>query len=372
MIDTLRFFNEIKKSGISFFSGVPDSLLSDFCACVEDNCKNTEHLIAANEGNAIGLAAGHYLATGNPALVYLQNSGLGNIINPITSLTDAEVYKIPALLMIGWRGEPGHQDEPQHIKQGRITREQLDLLEIPYFILDADSDGEIVIRNAISKIEEIKSPVAILVRNNTFSVYKKSKKESAKDLISRESALEKIIYFFGEDLVISTTGKASREIFEIRKKNGQNQQDFLTVGSMGHASSIALGISISSPKKSVICIDGDGSALMHMGAMAIAGTQKNIDFTHIILNNAAHDSVGGQSTVADQIDFGLIARACGYVYYKKAQCLQSLEASLLKIKNIKGVKMLEITISKGSRKDLGRPDSTPEENKKNFMKKITG
>lgn len=371
MISPKQFFNCLKSENIFFFSGVPDSLLADFCAYLEDNVLKEKHIIAANEGNALAIATGYYLATEKFPVVYMQNSGLGNIINPITSLTDSEVYKIPILLIIGWRGEPGIKDEPQHVKQGKITESQLKLLGIPFLKLNSNSDPNVEVKKAINLLKETNSPVALLVSKNTFSTYKVINKLVNQSKISREEAITEILSFISmSDLVISTTGKASREVFQFRKSNNQPQRDFLTVGSMGHASSIALGVAIATPKKKVICLDGDGALLMHMGSLAIIASIKPKNFIHVLLNNSCHESVGGQPTVANNIDFKKLSKSLGYISYFFAENKMELQNILIKYLNKAGPMFIEIRIKKGSRDNLARPASTPEENKLFFMEQI--
>lgn len=370
MIQPSHFYNLLKSNGINLFTGVPDSLLSSLCAYIDDHTDEVKHIITANEGNAIALAAGHYLSTAKFSAVYMQNSGLGNSINPLTSLTDPEVYRIPMLLIIGWRGEPNTKDEPQHVKQGRITAAQLELLEIPYFILDAGSNVTKVITQAFRTINEIQAPVALLVRKNSFAPYKSIKGERHISQLTREEALRETLSLSEDDIIISTTGKTSREIFDLRIEMGESQRDFLTVGSMGHTASIALGVALGAPHKRIICIDGDGSLLMHMGALAIIGSNKPKNFIHILLNNAAHDSVGGQPTVANTVNFASISQACGYRKYAKVNNISDLKNEILNFKNSEGPSMLEISIKLGSRENLGRPSSNPEENKISFTKFI--
>ena len=369
MINTSKFLHQLQIGGINFFTGVPDSLLSSLCACIDDRIKKSDHIITPNEGNAIALAAGYYLGTGKYGAVYMQNSGLGNAINPLTSLADSKVYSIPMLLIIGWRGEPDEKDEPQHIKQGEITPSQLELLNIPYQILDSEKDFSLILKNSFRKIKETNAPVALLIRKNTFSEYKSNLSEKNLSELSREESLRTILDLIGNDVVISTTGKTSREVFEIRAESNRsnNQHDFLTVGSMGYASSIALGVALTNPKKRIICLDGDGSMLMHMGSLSMIGTQKPTNFVHILINNSAHESVGGQRTVADQLDFSLISRSCGYTYYAKADSITSIKSAWKQISNNSGPCMLEIMVRIGSRDNLGRPTTSPEENKKAFM-----
>lgn len=367
MIAPHDFFTQAKASGIRFFAGVPDSLLANLCAYIDDHSAAGEHVITANEGNAIALAAGYHLSSGNTAAVYMQNSGLGNTINPLTSLTDPEVYKIPMLLIIGWRGEPGVKDEPQHIKQGRITPAQLDLLEIPYWVLDAHSNLPDLLGAALEKMHSSNAPVALLVRKDTFSKYKSTRTAQLQSSLQREDALRELLSLSGDDLVVSTTGKTSREVFEIRNQAGLPQRDFLTVGAMGHTASIALGVALGNPEKRVICIDGDGSALMHLGALPIIGSLKPRNLVHVLLNNAAHESVGGQPTVAGEMDFQAISAASGYVGYFRAETLDQLKAAWDTIQNAAGPILLEVRIGIGSRDDLGRPTSTPEQNKLAFI-----
>ncbi|OPY00575.1 MAG: Acetolactate synthase isozyme 1 large subunit [Syntrophorhabdus sp. PtaB.Bin047] len=368
-----EFCDALKARGISFFTGVPDSLLQNLCTYLTEHRGPDEHIIAANEGNAVAMAAGHYLATGKVGAVYMENSGLGNTVNPLASLTDREVYRIPVLLIIGWRGEPGVKDEPQHVKQGRITTGQLELLEIPFRILEANSVLGAVLEDVFSDLEREKAPVAIVVRKDTFSNHESNRKVRQRTTFKREAALRMVLSLAGaKDIVIVTTGKTSREVFEIRAEGGEGQRDFLTVGSMGHTSSLALGAALGKPERRVICLDGDGSLLMHMGALPIIGSLKPKNLLHVLLNNASHESVGGQPTVADRIDFRNMALACGYAHYHKATDAASLSKCWQQLQNEKGPAMLEIVVSKGSRKDLGRPTATPEQNKRVFMEHIHG
>jgi phosphonopyruvate decarboxylase len=373
MIDPEHFVNKLKSHQLNFFAGVPDSLLSSFCAFIDDN-KSIEHVITANEGNAVSLAMGYHFATNKFGVVYMQNSGLGNIVNPITSLVDKKVYKIPMLMIIGWRGEPNIKDEPQHIKQGEITLEQLDLLEIPYLIMDKNSHSDDLINQAVELIKKLNTPVAIIVKKDTFSKYSTTKIFPPLSNFSRECALSLILDNCSEDdLVVATTGKTSRELYELREKRQEKNADFLTVGGMGHASSIALGVSMGCKSKKVICIDGDGAFLMHMGAAAISGFSKQKNFIHILLNNGMHESVGGQPTVASNLDISKIAIACGYSSYS---CITT-ESELEKLTNMlgsdaNGPSFIEIKIKGGSRKDLGRPKVSALENKISFMDKIKG
>lgn len=369
MISPKFFFENLKKINIDFFSGVPDSLLKDFCAYLSNNTKGNEHIIAANEGNAIALAAGHYLATGKLGLVYMQNSGEGNAINPITSLIDKEVYNIPVLMLIGWRGEPGVHDEPQHKKQGKVTFSLLDTLGIKYEILP-DNESELleVLFRVKKYIEDTKEPFALIAKQGIFEKCELITDKKNDLLLSREETIKLIIDSLDEkDIIVSTTGKASRELFEYREKLKENhERDFLTVGSMGHSSSIALGIALAKPEKIVYCLDGDGSAIMHMGSIAIIGEKSPKNLKHIILNNGCHESVGCQPTVGFNINFSDIAKSCKYPLVFSIKTKEELIDALDKIKK-QDLCFLEIKINNNSRKDLGRPTTSTFENKKAFM-----
>jgi len=368
MIEAAVLFDALKRHGVGFFTGVPDSLLSSFCAYVDDQCGPNEHVIAANEGNAIALGAGYYLSSGKLAVVYMQNSGLGNAINPLTSLADPEVYAIPLLLVIGWRGEPGEKDEPQHVKQGRITPGQLELLEIPFWVIDGDSEPEEIVQKAMSAVAARNSPVALLVRKDSFAQYKSRRRPSVTSHLRREDALRELLAVARpDDLIVSTTGKTSREVFELRAASGSPQRDFLTVGGMGHTASLAAGVALGNPDRRVVCLDGDGSVLMHLGAVPVIGQLRPANFLHVLLNNAAHESVGGQPTVGDRIDFAAIARASGYRDYRCVTDVAELRAAWAELSDSAGPAMLEVRIEVGSRADLGRPTSTPAQNKEAFL-----
>ena len=369
MVDPRDLFESLAKAGITFYTGVPDSLLKDFCAYVTDH--QTHHVIAANEGGAVALAAGHYLATGELALVYLQNSGLGNIVNPLVSLADPSVYGIPMLLLIGWRGEPGKKDEPQHVKQGQVTIELLKTLGTPHTVIDASTvQLETIAQGAASVARQKSCPYALVVREKSFKGYslQKASKHPSYPL-TREEALAVILQSIGPNTaIVSTTGMASREVFEYRDRLNQGHaRDFLTVGSMGHASQIALGIAVARPDQQVCCLDGDGAAIMHLGAMAIIGSLAPTQFRHVILNNGVHDSVGGQPTAGFAIDFPAIASACRYKACIVAQSADEIAGAIHALDRVQGPTLLEIKVNTGSRKDLGRPTTTPAENKSSFM-----
>ena len=371
MIDVENIVGLLKGAGVDFFVGVPDSLLKSFCAYVADTCGDN-HVIAANEGGAVGLAAGHYLATGKLALVYMQNSGQGNAVNPLASLADPDVYSIPMVLLVGWRGEPGVKDEPQHIKQGKVTISLFETLGIPTEILPDDqySAAELT-RKIVEKAKSESRPVALVVRKGLFRQYTLQNKNRNISDLKREEAIEMILNALPEDaVVVSTTGMISREVYETRERLGQgHSRDFLTVGSMGHAIMIALGIAKAQPERQVVCLDGDGASIMHMGNMAIAAQSHCGNLTHIVLNNASHDSVGGQPTVGGDIDFPAIAAACGYEVHHNSDFSATLRLCVSALKKAKP-RFVEIKVAKGARKDLGRPKEPPQVNKKLFMETL--
>ena len=368
MVNVEQFAESLMYGGVDFFTGVPDSLLKSFCAYVTDNCAG-KHVIAANEGGAVGLAAGHYLATGRLALVYMQNSGQGNAVNPLASLADPDVYSIPMVLLVGWRGEPGIKDEPQHVKQGKITVALFDTLGIPTEILPDDETAALEVARKMVELAKSESrPVALVVRKGLFAEHKLQNREDDISDLKREAAIEGILKALPDDaVVVSTTGMISREVYETRERLGQGHgRDFLTVGSMGHAIMIALGIAKAQPQRKVVCLDGDGASIMHLGNMAIAGQSKCGNLTHIVLNNSAHDSVGGQPTVGGAIDLSAIAAACGYDVVHVASDLHGLHV----LHGQDKPRFIEIKVAKGARKDLGRPKEPPQVNKALFMEKL--
>lgn len=370
-INPLIFYNLLEQKKINFFTGVPDSLLKQFCLCIDDHVPKTSHIIAANEGNAIAIATGYHLGTSKVPMVYMQNSGLGNAINPLLSLCDPKVYSIPMLLLIGWRGEPNTQDEPQHIKQGEIQIDLLKTLNIPFEIISRDEYNlEKKINNLLNKVVNNNRPGAILVKKGTFDVYKKPFQHFDEKLMTREESLQIILDRLpSNSIIISTTGKTSREIYEIREKsNSSHYQDFLTVGSMGHCSSIAIGLALAKPKRIIICIDGDGAFIMHMGILSLVAKLKPKNYYHILMNNKVHESVGGQSTGSEFINILELARANGYSNIFSNNQPKNLNKDVDKFINIEGPNFLEVNIKPGSRKDLGRPSLSPIQNKKDFMK----
>ena len=354
----------------SLFTGVPDSQLKELCYYLSQY-EDKNHLICANEGNAVAVAAGEYLSTGKTPVVYLQNSWLGNIVNPVASLLNNKVYGIPCVFIVGWRGEPGVKDEPQHIFQGEITLDLLNVLGMHTIIIDDKTElGDLKTKLQAEKDFMSKgNSIAIVVRKGAFEAVEKVKTKND-FVLRREAVIEKISQVANKDLIVCTTGKASRELFEIREKAGQSHKyDFLTVGSMGHASSIAYGISKNTDKK-VWCIDGDGAILMHLGAMSIIGNKKPKNLVHILINNQAHETVGGMATSSNTMDYCAVAKACGYDNQFRVQTEEELMETLSKAKNADELTFIEICVGLGSRADLGRPTTTPQENKNIFMNYI--
>lgn len=366
------FYGAVRKHGIDFFCGVPDSLLKEFCAYVSANVPEDNHIITANEGTAIAVASGYHLASGKTAMVYLQNSGLGNIVNPLMSLAVPSVYSIPMLLFVGWRGEPGKRDEPQHVVQGKATPGLLAACGIPFQVLPDYIEGaEQALYTARKHMEVSKGPYCLLVRRQTFLPYKLEKKPPMFPL-TREHAIQKIVdCLHDRDVVVGTTGMLSRELFEYREAKGQgHEKDFLCVGSMGHASAIALGIATQRPRRQVFCLDGDGAAIMHLGNLSTIGHNSQSNFKHIVINNGAHDSVGGQPTDAADVEnfrFTQVALGLGYKQAFTAITPEEIMDGVKALREMEGPVLLEIKVNQGNRKDLGRPTRTPIQNKADFM-----
>lgn len=370
-MDIKRFIDLLEAD---FFTGVPDSQLKALCdhLMFKYGIDPKHHVIAANEGNAAALAAGYHLATGKVPVVYMQNSGEGNIINPVASLLNDKVYGIPCLFIVGWRGEPGVRDEPQHIYQGEVTLKLLEDMDIAAFVIDKKTKEEEVQSKLLEykKLWQKGKQCAFVICKGALEADCKVEYQNA-NVMKREEIIRRIVAVTGEDPIVSTTGKASRELFEIREANGQTHgYDFFTVGSMGHSSSIALGIAVNEPEKKVWCIDGDGSALMHMGAMAVIGATQPKNLVHIVINNGAHETVGGMPTVAGKIDLVQIARGCGYPNAVSADNFENLDETLKEAKKAAGLSFIEVKCAIGARSDLGRPTTTPEENKKAFMESL--
>ncbi|MCR5295873.1 MAG: phosphonopyruvate decarboxylase [Clostridiales bacterium] len=364
------------REGIDFFTGVPDSYLKGLCneLYARYGTDGPVHIVAHNEGGAIGLCAGHFLACGRPALCYMQNSGLGNTVNPLTSLMDSRVYSIPCLLIVGWRGEPGTKDEPQHVRQGAVTLSQLDLLDIPYRILSADTTEEefFALFNELLAVLKAEKPAALVVRKGALTTDAKPDWGNAFPM-ARERAAELILHHTGEsDILVSTTGKLSREVFELREKAGQgHDRDFLTVGSMGHASMIALRLAEEKPDRRVWCLDGDGAVMMHLGAMPLIGRRAPKNLVHVVVNNGAHETVGGMPVCSGAMNIHALAEAAGYPVILRAENEESLTAALKEALAANGPVLLEVCCACGARDDLGRPTTTPLQNRDALMAFVT-
>ena len=364
--------DECRKAGIDFYTGVPDSFLKGLCdeLFARFGTDSPHHIVAHNEGGAIGLCTGHYLATGKPALCYMQNSGLGNAVNPLTSLTDPQVYSVPCLLVIGWRGEPGVKDEPQHIKQGAITLSLLDLLGIPYKVLSPDTSAENfhAAFSCLADTLQYGRPAALVVRKGALSSNLHPVHVNDASL-TREKAAKIILQAAGkDDCFVSTTGKLSREVFEIREtRKEDHSRDFLTVGSMGHASMIALGIAEAKPERRIWCLDGDGAVMMHLGALPLIAQRAPANFVHTVIDNGAHETVGGMPVCSGALNLTALAEAAGYKEVITADSEASLCDALKKAASLPGPLFLVIRCACGARSDLGRPTTTPIQNRDSFM-----
>lgn len=361
----------IKALGADFYTGVPDSQLKALCNYLMKTygANGKHHIIAANEGNCTAIAAGYHLATGKVPVVYMQNSGEGNIINPVASLLNDKVYAIPAIFVVGWRGEPGVHDEPQHIYQGEVTVKLLEDMDIAVSILSKETtEAELA-----TKMEDFRAilaqgkQVAFVVQKGALSFDEKVTYKNQYTML-REDIIRHIAAATGEDSIVSTTGKASRELFELREANGQpHGYDFLTVGSMGHSSSIALGIALQKPEKKIWIVDGDGAALMHMGSMAVLGARKPANIVHIVINNGAHETVGGQPTAMADVDLVAIAKGCGYPNAVSVDNFADLDSALAAAKEKNELSFIEVKCAIGARENLGRPTTTAQQNKVSFM-----
>lgn len=373
MISPEAFYRTLSDLGVNFFVGVPDSLLKEFCKYVEVKVPENRQLVAANEGTAVGVAAGMQLATGGLPLLYLQNSGLGNLVNPLLSLADPDVYGIPMIVLIGWRGEPGVKDEPQHVKQGRVTTAMLEAMEVPYRVISGDPDEAATAAAwAVDTARNKSRPVVLLARKGAFAAaeVKRPAEEPAELAMSREEAVAILASLIPQDTaIVSTTGMISRELYEYRVRNALDRSsDFLTVGSMGHASQIALGLCLGQPGRHVVCLDGDGAAIMHLGGLTSIGQKQPQSLTHVVINNGAHDSVGGQPTAGFGVSLTDFARAAGYpVVLGPVYSAAEIEAALGEALNLAGPRFVEVRVKRGARADLGRPKESPAENKAMFI-----
>ena len=370
-----ELLKQIEERGIDTIAGVPDSTLKQFCDGIQNYKGALAHYVTANEGAAVGVAIGSFLASGKPACVYMQNSGIGNAVNPLASLANGDVYGVPILFIVGWRGEPGVKDEPQHVFQGKITCELFDTLAVPYRVVDKDTTDEEmrqILDEAFAVLGENRQ-YAIIVKKGTFEKAEPFVWKNGNQMV-REAVLGRILEILPEDAVIvSTTGKISRELYEQSNQiNGNHDQIFMTVGGMGHASMIAFGIAKKRPDKKVLCIDGDGAVLMHMGALLFIASQAPANLYHIVINNQAHESVGAMPTGCQQADFARIAGAAGYARSEKLKSMDDLDQIAEAIKKENGPILFEIPVSLDARADLGRPKESARENKEEFMKFLSG
>jgi phosphonopyruvate decarboxylase len=372
MIEPAAFVERLDELGVRFYVGVPDSLLKHLSSHLLSALPREAHVITANEGAAVGMAIGHHLRTGDLALVYLQNSGFGNAVNPLLSLADPDVYGVPMVLLVGWRGQPGVADEPQHVKQGRVMAPLLDALELPWTVLPSDQAGaDECLRVAVGTARERHSPYVVLVEKDRFAAPEApaGDQPAGPALPSREEALTALVGELGEGTVnVSTTGMLSRELFELRRRAGRSGDlDFLTVGGMGHASSIALGVALSEPDREVWCLDGDGAVLMHLGSLVVIADHAPPGLFHVVFNNGVHDSVGGQPTSIAVMDLAATARAVGYRDAVAVSSLDEVPAAVGRLRAAGGPSLLELRVRPGNRAGIGRPTRGPAESKDAFM-----
>jgi phosphonopyruvate decarboxylase len=367
VLEPKAFFDALTSAGVTLFAGVPDSLLKDFCAYVTDNAPAERHVITANEGGAIALAMGHYLGSGELGLVYMQNSGLGNTVNPLTSLADPAVYGVPMILMVGWRGRPGEHDEPQHVQMGKVTLETLRAIGVAASELPDDLEAaKATLASAVADAKARRAVHALVVKKGTFGAYKLTKKSESPYVLTREAAIAAVVQALPKGAaIVATTGMPSRELFEIREQRKElHDSDFLTVGGMG--------VALAQPARRVYCLDGDGAVLMHMGGLSTIGQLGPKNYRHIVLNNGAHDSVGGQPTVAFDVDLCAIAKACGYGTALCATSAEELAARLVELEAADGPALLEVRVKKGARGDLGRPTQSPSDLAVSFSTFVRG
>jgi len=372
VISPKDFVEHLGELGVSMFVGVPDSLLKPLGQYVMEALPRKQHIITADEGAAVGVALGHYLRTTTPALVYLQNSGFGNTVNPLLSLADPDVYGTPMVLVVGWRGQPGVKDEPQHVKQGGVMTQMIDAMELPYAVLPNDPDGaRACVAEAVSTAVSTSGPYIVLVEKGTFESISADAPLTPEVAArpSREAALDALLQQVSDDaIIIATTGMLSRELFELREQNGSDSsRDFLTVGGMGHASAIALGVAQSEHQREVWCFDGDGAALMHLGTMANIADHARSNFFHAVFNNGVHDSVGGQPTSISVVDLPAAARSLGYRSASSTGELSQLAGLVAEMRDQDGPSLVELSIKPGARADLGRPTRTPAESRQRFV-----
>lgn len=355
MIDQKILFNNLREIGLDFFTGVPDSLLNDFCLHLVNNLPDNQHIMAANEGNAIGIAAGYHMATGKLPVVYMQNSGIGNATNPLLSLTHPCVYSIPMILVIGWRGDPAIKDHVQHKKQGELTTVLMDDMDIPYDVLDSDETVVEKFAWAAKKAKEINSPVALIAKKAILTQKEKKQEYADSKLMNREEAISAVLDVFGKDAIyLATTGRATRELHEQIAIHGFSDEiEFLNVGAMGHLSSIGLGLAMGSPDKKIVVFDGDAAAVMHMGSLATNGRYQPSNLIHIVLNNGVNESVGGQQSSGQIIDLTTVAKGCGYVTLENfVESKDDLQNAVRQMAEGNRLSFIDAHVRQGIRKDM--------------------
>ena len=374
MISPESFLLSLQKHDIVFYAGVPDSLLKEFLSELSQKASPETHFICANEGNAVAVAAGYNLSTKKLPLVYMQNSGLGNSVNPLMSLCHKQVYSIPMLLLIGWRGEPGESDEPQHVAMGSITPQLLDAMQIQYFLLDGDSESDELIAKASRAAFEQSAPVALLCRKEAFSKAGKTTtqdRQQSQLKLTRQVAIETVLKAAEGTVTVCNTGFTAREVFGQRAQSDKgHSNDFLNAGAMGHASQIAFGMACGNPSKQIICFDGDGAMIMHLGGLALIGPRAPSNLTHILLNNGVHDSVGAQPTAGFKIDLQQIARACGYPKVDSCDTVEQLKPLIEEHLACGTLSFLEIRIRPGSSDKLPRPPQDFAKQRLQFMENL--
>ena len=359
MVNQEQLFKSLQEQGIDFFTGVPDSLLNDFCLYLCSHYGNDRHIMAANEGNAIAIATGYYLATGKIPVVYMQNSGIGNATNPLLSLAHPTVYGIPMILVIGWRGDPAIKDHAQHKKQGELTPVLMKDLDIPYDILDNEETVIDKFRWAAAKSQDISAPVALIAKKGILTQKEKHQDYPKSTLMNREEAISAVIDVFGSDAIyLGTTGRATRELHEqLKLHNIGVGHEFQNVGSMGHVSSVALGMAIARPDKKIIVFDGDAAAVMHLGSLATIGRYQPINLIHILLNNGVNESVGGQPSAGYVVDMTSVAKACGYLTTEQFVVSKNeLKAAVRILSQGEKPCFIDVHVRQGIRNDMPKLD----------------
>ena len=355
MIDQNTLFDQLNVMGLNFFTGVPDSLLNDFCLHLVKKVPDCQHIMAANEGNAIGIAAGYHMATGKIPVVYMQNSGIGNATNPLLSLTHRCVYGIPLILLIGWRGDPAIKDHAQHKKQGELTPVLMEDMDIPYQVLDEDDTVIEKFQWAANKAKELNAPVALIAKKAILTQKEKKQEYAESPLMNREEAISAVLDVFGKDAIyLATTGRATRELHEQIMIHGFGHEiEFLNVGAMGHLSSIGLGLAVGAPDKKIVVFDGDAAAVMHMGSLATNGRYQPKNLIHIVLNNGVNESVGGQKSSGQVINLTAIAKDCGYETIPAfVESKEDLQKAVKQLADSNHLSFLDVHVRQGIRKDM--------------------